>query len=75
DMHYSRVWEHPESERLGYPLVEVISSGIANSKTRSFATIDFDTEQADPSMRVRIVHGDGTVREDRAWNLSQLGGK
>lgn len=75
DMHYSRVWEHPESERLGYPLVEVISSGIANSKTRSFATIDFDTEQADPSMRVRIVHGDGTVREDKTWNLSQLGGK
>ena len=75
DMHYSRVWEHPESERVGYPLVEVISSGIANSKTLSFATLDFDTSLDDPSMRVRIVHGDGTVRDDKTWPLSQLGGK
>ncbi len=75
DIHRSLVWEHKESARVGYPVVEVISSGVANSKTLSFATIDFDTTLADPSVRVRIVHGDGTVRDDRTWRLSRLGGK
>lgn len=74
DIHASLVWEHPESGRVGYPLVEVISSGVANSKTLSFATLDFDTEAADPTVRVRIVWGDGTVRDDRTWKLSDLGG-
>ena len=72
DIHNSLVWEHPESRRLGYPLVEVISSGIANSATLSFATIDFDTTAEDPTMRVRVVQGDRTVREDKTWTLSQL---
>ena len=43
DIHSSLVWEHHESDRIGYPLVEVISSGVANSRTLSFATVDFDT--------------------------------
>jgi len=72
DIHSSQVVVNPESERVGYPLVEVISSGIANSETRSFATIDFDTTLADPSMRIRIIHGDGTLRNDKRWTLSQL---
>ena len=72
DIHRSKVVVHPESERVGYPLVEVISSGVANSATLSFATVDFDTTVEDPSMRVRIVHGDGTVRDDKIWKLSQL---
>ena len=75
DIHASLVWEHPESERVGYPFVEVISSGVANSKTLSFATIDFDTVAKDPTVRVRIVWGDGTVRADRTWTLSELGGR
>ncbi len=74
DLHASLVWEHPESQRVGYPFVEVLSSGIANSATLSFATIDFDTSKDDPAVRVRIVHGDGTVRDDRTWKLSELGG-
>lgn len=73
DVHRSFVREHHES--VGYPLVEVISSGIANSKTLSFATVDFDTTRDDPTMRVRIVHGDGTFRDDKTWALSTLGGK
>lgn len=72
DLHRSFVWEHHESERVGYPLVEVISSGIANSGDLSFATIDFDTTLSDPTVRVRIVHGDGTVRDDRTWRHSEL---
>jgi alkaline phosphatase D len=74
DIHNSLVWEHPESARVGYPFVEVISSGIANSGTLGFATIDFDTTLKDPALRVRIIHGDGTIRDDRTWKLSQLGG-
>lgn len=72
DIHASYVEENAESERVGYPLVEVLSSGVANSKTLSFATVDFDTTLKDPEMRVRIVYGDGTVRDDRTWRLSEL---
>ncbi len=72
DIHRSSVREHHESDRCGYPFVEVISSGVANSTTLSFATIDFDTLREDPTVRVRIVHGDGTVQDDRSWGLSQL---
>ena len=72
DIHRSRVWAHPESERVGYPLVEVISSGIANSATLSYATVDFDTVADDPSIQVRIVHGDGKVQEEKTWKLSEL---
>ena len=75
DIHNSLVWEHHESERVGYPLVEVISSGVANSRTLSFATVDFDTTLQDPTARVRIVYGDGTIRADKTWKLSQLSPK
>jgi len=75
DIHSSLVWEHHESERVGYPLVEVISSGVANSRTLSFATVDFDTTRQDPTARVRIVYGDGTTRTDKTWKLSQLSPK
>ena len=51
DVNRSRVWTHPESDRVGYPLIEVISSGVANSKTLSYATVDFDTTSADPTVR------------------------
>lgn len=72
DIHRSLVWEHHESKRVGYPVVEVISSGVANSKTLSFATIDFDTTAEDPTMRVRVILGDRRVETDRTWKLSQL---
>ena len=72
DLHRSLVWEHHESDRVGYPIVEVISSGIAKSNSLSFATVDFDTTVADPTMRVRIIHGDGKVYDDKTWKLSQL---
>ena len=72
DLHRSLVWEHHESDRVGYPIVEVISSGIAKSNPLSFATVDFDTTVADPTMRVRIIHGDGKVYDDKTWKLSQL---
>jgi alkaline phosphatase D len=72
DIHRSLVWEHHESKRVGYPLVEVISSGIANSKTLSFATVEFDTTKPDPTMQVRITQGDGKTSTDKTWKLSDL---
>ncbi len=72
DIHNSLFWEHPESKRVGYPLVEVISSGVANSRNLSFATIDFDTRVDDPTMRVRIIQGDHRVSAEKTWRLSQL---
>ena len=72
DIHRSHVWTHPESERVGYPLIEVVSSGVANSKTLSFATVDFDTTADDPTVQVRVIHGDGKTYADKTWKLSDL---
>ncbi|MGE3808563.1 MAG: alkaline phosphatase [Gemmataceae bacterium] len=71
-LHNSLVWEHHESQRVGYPMVEVISSGIANSKKLGYATMDFDTTLDDPTMAVRIVHGNGKVAQQKTYRLSQL---
>jgi hypothetical protein len=71
-LHNSLVWEHHESDRVGYPLVEVISSGIANGKRLGYATIDFDTTLDDPTMTVRIVRGSNRGRRNGTWRLSQL---
>ena len=69
DVHASLIEVH---ETGGYPLVEVISSGIANGATHSFATLSFDTEAADPTVHVRIIYGDGSVPEDRSFALSEM---
>ncbi len=68
----SHVWTHPESDRVGYPLIEVVSSGVANSQTLSFATVDFDTTADYPPVQVRIIHGDGKTPSDKTWKLSDL---
>ena len=75
DIHRSHVRVHNESDRVGYPLVEVVSSGVANSKTLSFATLDFNTQADDPTVRVRIIHGDGKTQDDKTWKLSELHAK
>ena len=69
DVHSSSIQVH---EAPGYPLVEVISSGIANSGTKSFATLSFDTSADDPTVRVRIIHGDGSVPKDEVFALSAM---
>lgn len=73
-LHQSLVWEHHESKRVGYPMVEVISSGIANSKKLGYALIDFDTTLDDPKMKVRIVNGTkkGKAKTKGTWRLSEL---
>ena len=73
DMHQSLVWQHHESDRVGYPMIEIMSSGITNGKDLSFATIDFDTTVDDPTARVRIIYGKGKkINTDKTWKLSQL---
>ena len=73
DMHKSLVWQHHESDRVGYPMIEIMSSGITNGKDLSFATIDFDTTVDDPTARVRIIYGKGKkVHTDKTWKFSQL---
>ena len=73
DMHQSLVWQHHESDRVGYPMIEIMSSGITNGKDLSFVTIDFDTTVDAPTARVRIIYGNGEkVHTDKTWKLSQL---
>ena len=73
DIHKSLVWQHHESDRVGYPMIEIISSGVTNGKDLSFATIDFDTTVDDPTARVRIIYGRGEkINTDKTWKLSQL---
>ncbi len=72
DIHRCQLDVRPASETGGYPLYEVTSSGIANSATQGFATLEFDTAQRDPTIRIKIVHGDATTRLDKTLKLSEL---
>ncbi|MHC5024087.1 MAG: alkaline phosphatase D family protein [Planctomycetota bacterium] len=72
DMHWSAIAEHGPHRTGGYPIYEVISSGITRGNDRSFATLTFDTTLRDPTVRVRIIHGDDTVRTDRTIRASEL---
>jgi alkaline phosphatase D len=72
DIHRCVLDVRPASETGGYPLYEVTSSGVANSKTEGFAILEFDTTVADPTIRIKIIHGDATTRQDRTLKLSEL---
>jgi alkaline phosphatase D len=72
DIHRCVLDARPASETGGYPLYEVTSSGVANSKTEGFAMLEFDTTVADPTIRIKIIHGDATTRQDRTLKLSEL---
>ena len=72
DLHRSLVEVHSRCDTGFYDLYEIISSGIANSRDLSFATLQFDTTLPDPTVRVQIIHGDATVHHDQTIKLSQL---
>jgi alkaline phosphatase D len=72
DIHRCQLAVHGPQETGGYPLYEVTSSGIANSRTDGYATLQFDTTQSDPTVRIKITHGDATVPLDRTLKLSEL---
>ncbi len=72
DIHRCAVVRHAPDLTGGYPLYEVISSGIGNGFSRGFAMLTFDTTAADPSLRVRIINEDGKMPTDRTIRLSEL---
>lgn len=74
DLHLSRIDTHRSPLPGMYDLTEVISSGIANSPTMSFATLAFDTTREDPAVHIRIHHGhtDGKVVQEKVVHLSEL---
>jgi len=72
DLHSCLLQMHATEDTIGYPLPEVISSGITRSNTQGFATLEFDTAREDPSVRVQILHGDGGIQVDRTFLLSEL---
>ena len=72
DIHRCQLDVHAPAETGGYALYEVISSGVANSRTDGFVTLEFDTTSADPTVRIRIIHGDATTHLDRTLKLSDL---
>lgn len=72
DVHRCLMQIHPASETKGYPLIEVISSGIANSDTQGFATLEFDTTLSDPTITIKIIHGDATTRLLHTVKLSEM---
>jgi alkaline phosphatase D len=72
DLHESHILEHESHVPGAYPLVEVISSGITAGEARSFATLTFDTTIPDPTIHIRIIAGDGSIREQRVVRRSAL---
>lgn len=70
DVHYCALRTHAPTSATGYPLTEVISSGIANSMAQGFVVLEFDTTLDDPQVVIRIVSGNG--RERRVLRRSEL---
>jgi len=72
DLHRSLVDVHPKAETGFYDLQEIISSGIAASDEGSFATLAFDTTLPDPTVHVKIHHGNGSIMEEKTIRCSEL---
>lgn len=72
DLHRCQIDVHDANVEGGYPIHEVISSGITRGMPVGFVTIQFDTIVDDPSFTVRIWKGDGSLREQRTIRLSEL---
>ncbi len=78
DLHQSFVVRlEAGKKKAGYPIYEVVSSGVAvNRAEHFFTTIAVDTEAADPSLKV-IIHkldleGRDAGREERTIKRSEL---
>lgn len=72
DLHRSQIEVQPKAKTGFYDLVEVVSSGIAVKGAHSFATLSFDTTVADPTAHIRIIHGDGSIPQERVLRASEL---
>ena len=82
DLHRCQIHEHKNLiHPIGYPLLELTSSGIGKSKgtkgLKPFMVIDFDTTLDDPTITVTILgayeNKEETHKgESRTWKLSEL---
>lgn len=59
DVHRCLVIPHPPQVTGGYPIYEIISSGIANSDAQGFVSLEFDTTVPDPTITIRVHNLDG----------------
>jgi len=84
DLHWCDLMKHKPTVPGGYPLYEIMSSALDDhsaeykggrkeqESVRGFATLQFDTTLADPTIRVEIIHGDATVRLEHTIRHSEL---
>lgn len=72
DLHKSKVLLYPTEYTGGYPLYEIISSGITKGVDRSFAVLNFDTTLPDPRINIKIINGDSSIPVDVNIYLSEL---
>ena len=72
DRHKSLIRLHPAARTGFYDLLEVVSSGIAVGGPENFATLDFDTTRADPTVTARVVERDGRVSKEQVVRLSAM---
>lgn len=71
DLHRCQVDRHDPAPG-GYPLIEVISSGIGLGGEDGFATIAFDTTGPEPAAEIEVVLGDATVPVRQRIPLADL---
>jgi alkaline phosphatase D len=75
DIHRCDLPVHQPEVEHGYPLYEIVSSGLGSHgkyDPLAFVTVDFDTTAADPLMTARVIDGTGletAVRRVRASDL------
>jgi alkaline phosphatase D len=75
DIHRCELPMHQPEFEHGYPLYEIVSSGLGSHgkyDPLAFVTVDFDTTAADPMMTARVIDGTGLetcVRRVRASEL------
>ncbi len=77
DIHTSLIARNDAISGVGYPIYEIVSSGVAvNVSTHYFTIIEADTTAADPVLKVRVHEidrlGKETARHEREIRRSEL---
>jgi len=75
DIHRCELPVHAPEAKHGYPLYEMVSSGLGShgkKDTHSFVLADFDTTVADPLLTMRVIDGTGLETQLRRVRASEL---
>lgn len=75
DIHRCELPVHAPEVDHGYPLYEIVSSGLGShgkKDTHSFVVADFDTTAADPLLTMRVIDGTGLETQLRRVRASEL---